>query len=83
MFIVYVITIIIVTQLRYIIDVVSSCVILFQSITTIHNGFKIFFEVVQCLTIAIIFELIYYINGYFRVWLTSMNIDPCHAYLLY
>ena len=38
----------------------------------------------QCLTIAIIFELIYYINGYFRIWLTSMNIDSkCHAYLLY
>ena len=37
---------------------------------------------IQCRTIAINFGLIYYINGYFRVWLTSMNIDPkCHAYL--
>ena len=45
-FIVYVITIILVTQLRYIIDVVSSGVILFQSIITIHNGVKIFFELV-------------------------------------
>ena len=34
---------------------------------------------IQWLTIAIIFELIYYIDGYFRAWLTSMNIDPkCH-----
>ena len=38
----------------------------------------------QSLTKVIIFELILYINGYFRVWLRSMNIDPkFHAYLLY
>ena len=38
----------------------------------------------QSLTKAIIFELFYYINGYFRVWLTSMNIhSKCHTYLLY
>ena len=40
--------------------------------------------VLQSLTKAIIFELFYNINGYFRVQLTSMNIHPkCHAYLLY
>ena len=40
--------------------------------------------VVQSLTKAIIFELFYYINGYFMVWLTSMNIhSKCHTYLLY
>ena len=39
---------------------------------------------VQWLTIAIVFELIYYTNGNFRVWLTSMNIDSkFHAYLSY
>ena len=39
---------------------------------------------VQSLTKAIIFELFYYINGYIRVWLTSMNIhSKCHTYLLY
>ena len=39
--------------------------------------------VIQSLTKAIIFELFYYINGYFRVWLTSMNIhSKCHTYLL-
>ena len=44
-------------------------------------GFGIY---LQSLTIAIIFELFYYINGYFRVQLTSMNIhQKCHVYLLY
>ena len=39
---------------------------------------------IQSLTKAIIFELFYYINGYFRVWLTSMNIhSKCRTYLLY
>ena len=39
---------------------------------------------IQSLTKAIIFELFYYINGYFGVGLTSMNIhSKCHAYLLY
>ena len=39
---------------------------------------------IQSLTKAIIFELFYYINGYSRVYLTSMNIySKCHAYLLY
>ena len=39
---------------------------------------------IQSLTKAIIFELFYYINGYLRVWLTSMNIhSKCHTYLLY
>jgi hypothetical protein len=39
---------------------------------------------IQSLTIVIMFELFYYINGYFRVHLTSMNIhQKCHAYLLY
>ena len=39
---------------------------------------------IQSLTIAIVFELIYYTNGHPRAWLTSINIDPkCHAYLLY
>ena len=39
---------------------------------------------IQSLTIAIVFELIYYTNGHPRAWLTSINIDQkCHAYLLY
>ena len=43
-----------------------------------------FVDVVQSLTEAIIFELFYYINGYFRVYLTTMNIhSKCHTYLLY
>ena len=39
-----------------------------------NNGAKLF-NMLQSLTKAIIFELFYYINGYFRVWLTSMNIQ--------
>ena len=36
--------------------------------------------ILQSLTKAIIFELFYYINGYFRMWLTSMNIHlKCHT----
>ena len=42
------------------------------------------FLLVQSLTKAIVFELFYYINSYFRVYLTSMNVhSKCHAYLLY
>ena len=39
---------------------------------------------IQCLTIAIVFELIYLQRVMSRVWLTSINIDPkCHSYLVY
>ena len=42
------------------------------------------FLLVQSLTKAIVFELFYYINGYFKVYLTSMNIhSKCYTYLLY
>ena len=36
--------------------------------------FPVSFVHVQSLTKAIVFELFYYINGYFRVYLTFMNI---------
>ena len=38
---------------------------------------------IQCLTIAIVFELFYTKRAMSRVWLTSINIDPkCHSYLV-
>ena len=37
----------------------------------------------QCLTIAIVFELFYTKRAMSRVWLTSINLDPkCHSYLV-
>ena len=40
--------------------------------------------VIQCLTIAIIFDLIYLQRAMSRAWLTSINIDPkCNSYLVY
>ena len=48
-----------------------------------NNRYELFFYL-QSLTKAISFELFYYIDGYFRVWLTSMNIhSKCYTYLLY
>ena len=51
----------------------------------VHSMYVLFKYVhIQSLTKAIIFELFHYINGYFRVQLTSMNIhSKCHDYLLH
>ena len=50
-----------------------------QFVSQVSEQIVIFF-IIQSLTIAIIFDLFYYILK----WLTFMNIHPkCHAYLLY